>query len=195
MDNIYEDYLTGSYKRKWLFEKCLSEMKSTDYTALYMDLDNFKTANDLYGHEEGDRVLKYFSDTLKSVCPEGYPVRMSGDEFVLIIDRPVTQEEIGVIYKRTEQAVKEGVKEIPSRSCISISAGAATACEGIGLQQTLNQADDAMYRAKRGGKARCVFYEDISREILKEKRIESLLNSHIQLKLITQLRLNSALKN
>ncbi len=170
-DSGYIDYTTGLYNRKWLFEQFGKEIKSGTVTVLYMDLDNFKTVNDLYGHDEGDRVLDFFSDAIRHTDPEGYPVRMSGDEFVLILDRPVVREDISGVYGRIVDCIKKGINEVPSLSLISVSAGAQISHDAGDLQDILKNADDAMYQAKRDGKGRCVFYEDIMERILKEKTI------------------------
>ncbi len=170
-DSGYLDYMTGLYNRKWLFERCCDELKKENFTILFMDLDNFKTVNDLYGHDEGDRVLKFFSDVLKNTEKGSYPVRMSGDEFVLIFDRPVPADEMTGFYNELTAAVKREAAELPSLSHISVSAGVNTSSGENDLQKTLNSADNAMYQAKREGKGRCVFFEDIRESVMKEKKI------------------------
>lgn len=167
------DYLTGLYSRKWLFEDCPVPERSGQFRLLYMDLDNFKAVNDLYGHEEGDRVLRCVSDALTESAAGGFPVRMSGDEFVLVLPGARDREEVTGIYESIVRGISRRQETVAGLSVISVSAGAVRSEDAEGnLQGALNLADDTMYEAKRTGKRRCVFYEDIREKVELEKRIE-----------------------
>ncbi|MBQ9360459.1 MAG: EAL domain-containing protein [Lachnospiraceae bacterium] len=171
--NDGRDYLTGIYNRKWLFEDCPVTDESGQFSVIYMDLDNFKAVNDLYGHEEGDRVLKYTAEAIKGSAEDGYPVRMSGDEFVLVLPGDRTRENLTEIYKNIVRKIAEGQKTEAGLALISLSAGAITRQgEGQSLQEVMNLGDNAMYMAKHAGKRRCVFYEDIKDKAEHDKRIE-----------------------
>ncbi|MBR1742038.1 MAG: diguanylate cyclase [Lachnospiraceae bacterium] len=172
-EQVYRDFLTGIYNRNWLFEKSPVLEEKKRFSLLYMDLDNFKTVNDVYGHEEGDRVLKCAADALsKSGGEEGYPVRMSGDEFVLLFSSERTRDEITEIYGQILREIFKSRTEIPGISVISVSAGAVTSdTKEDSLTELLKMGDETMYAAKRSGKRRCVFFEDIRERTILEHRI------------------------
>ena len=172
MNNAGKDYLTGLYDREWLYHSYDAAAAGEHYHLFYLDLDNFKSVNDLYGHEEGDRILRYVAGCLRSCVEDGYPVRMGGDEFVLIIRGRRDRNELNSIFRQLVRQISMGVKEIPGLSLISVSAGAADNDDGrIDLQEVLRMGDHAMYEAKRAGKRRCVFYDDIQEKIIREQKI------------------------
>ena len=169
----YRDYLTGLYNRKWLFEECPLKRNREPFSLIYIDLDNFKTVNDLYGHEEGDLVLKQVADALSQSASDVFAVRMSGDEFVLVLSGEQDRKTLTAIYETVLSKIEEKRCEVPGLSVVSVSAGAVNSTEAEGdLLTALNLGDDAMYAAKRSGKHRCVFYEDIREEMLRVKRIQ-----------------------
>ena len=170
----YQDFLTGIYNRNWLFEKSPVTERRMRFSLMYMDLDNFKTVNDVYGHEEGDRVLKCAADALAgSVGEDGYPVRMSGDEFVLLFTKVLSQEEFTEIYGQILREIFQHRTTVPGISVISVSAGAVISeTEETTLHEMLKMGDETMYVAKRSGKRRCVFYDDIKEQRALEHRIE-----------------------
>ena len=193
------DYLTGLYSRKWLFEDCPVRDRSGRFRMLYMDLDNFKAVNDLYGHDEGDRVLKCVASALSENSAGAYPVRMSGDEFVMMIPGERSREEVTAIYESIVRAISARQTEVPGLSVISVSAGAVRSEDGDGsIQHTLNLADDTMYVAKHAGKRRCVFYRDIREKAELERSIadeapEAVENDRFDMKLLPLLNMQSGM--
>lgn len=169
-DNEYRDYLTALYNRRWLFEQSPLKEGEDKVSLLFMDLDNFKAVNDLYGHEEGDAVLSTFGKILQENAKGGFPVRMSGDEFVLVLPGAREKEALQGIYETLDNAILEEARELPAMSVITLSAGIARDQDPAeGLQQIINRADNAMYAAKREGKRCCVFFEDIEEKALFEQ--------------------------
>ncbi len=192
-----QDYLTGLYNRRWLYEECPAPKGGGLFRILYIDLDNFKSVNDLYGHEEGDRVLRCVADALASNASGGYPIRMSGDEFVLLLPGGKSNEEVLGIYQKTVEEIASHREEFPGISVISLSAGAVRGEDANGeLQEALRLADDTMYEAKRAGKGQCVFYGDIREKVEQERRIadeapEALENDRFALRCIPLLNLQN----
>lgn len=75
------DELTKCYSRR-----ALDLIPTETYQLFYLDLDNFKTINDTFGHHEGDRVLIHFGRLLNQCCGDhGFPVRLGGDEFIALV--------------------------------------------------------------------------------------------------------------
>jgi len=92
------DSLTGLLNRKLLEHIVKGEVDravryKTPLTVVFLDVDDFKTVNDLYGHEAGDDVLKYVATQLPSMTRSSDVVaRFAGDEFIIILpDTPVTE--------------------------------------------------------------------------------------------------------
>lgn len=154
------DSLTGLYNRRHFLEQSEKEVtRSLRYgnplCALMVDIDNFKTFNDTYGHAVGDRVLKQVADTLVHECRQtDFLGRFGGDEMViLLIETDMTLGE--EIAERLRQAVEEQpfVVEEHGDVPITISMGLASISpETENLSSLLNHADQRLYAAKQRGR-------------------------------------------
>ena len=113
------DYLTGLINRRGLYE--LWEKISADMTVhcIYMDVDNFKLVNDIYGHARGDELLKFVSRILSRQFPEQMVVRMGGDEFVVVCNGSIDVEELEWQLQEVQNILKEEFDE--SLSALSVS--------------------------------------------------------------------------
>jgi diguanylate cyclase (GGDEF)-like protein len=122
-----------------------------------LDVDDFKSYNDRYGHMSGDKALRYLGRVLReSTRADDVVARYGGEEFVVLMGGDV-QDAIEVaerVRHRVEfESVTEG--EIPLGSSITVSVGVAALTEGVSsLEQLVETADDELYRAKRAGKNR-----------------------------------------
>lgn len=89
-ERLITDSLTGLLNRRYynhLVESDFTDKIPINATFIMIDMDNFKTVNDTYGHIKGDEVLKYFSDLLRSRFRKGDTIiRFAGDEFLLILN-------------------------------------------------------------------------------------------------------------
>lgn len=116
----------------------------------FMDLDNFKSINDKFGHAAGDLVLLETAERLKSSSDSNLVVgRLAGDEFLIIVkqinDKAKTIERIKAILERVEKPITLAQTEV------QISASLGIACypdPATGLRSLLMLADQAMYQAK-----------------------------------------------
>ena len=153
------DPLTGllnhAAARKRMEER-LSGHEESKFAFIIFDLDYFKLANDTYGHKFGDDVLIYIAETLRSVLrKEDLAVRIGGDEFLIILEY---HEDIEPVADRIFQILKGNYEHFP----ISISMGISMTENNIREYDTLfKRADKALYAAKRGGRGRYVFYDDM----------------------------------
>jgi diguanylate cyclase (GGDEF)-like protein/PAS domain S-box-containing protein len=142
------DSLTGLYNRAY-FEEELARLERGRHfpvSVIVGDIDRFKTTNDIYGHQAGDKVLRDAAEVIKGAFrAEDVVTRIGGDEFVILLpltDASATTEAI-LRIKENLAAYNDAHKEYP----LSISFGAATAKKGP-LTETLKEADKRMYREK-----------------------------------------------
>ena len=84
MNTMDKDYLTGLYTRQALYVLYQGMEKGSFFDFMFLDLDNFKNVNDVYGHNTGDLVLKTIAKILTENAPDAYAIRLGGDEFVLL---------------------------------------------------------------------------------------------------------------
>lgn len=153
-----QDALTGILNRAAI-EDLLNQylMEHKDGVFLLMDLDNFKMVNDTLGHMEGDKVLKQFADILDvSFRTEDLKARLGGDEFVVFLPAHISKEKL---LDQLEEFMKEVDGQMFSnyRSLnLSVSIGAAYVSLGsCNFEALYQEADVAMYAAKKAGKNQC----------------------------------------
>ncbi|ELY4599118.1 diguanylate cyclase [Cronobacter malonaticus] len=122
---------------------------------MFIDIDDFKAANDRYGHEAGDRLLVMFSEILRGATHAGDTVaRFGGDEFVVLLPDTSFGRACAVADRIMAQTAKMDVFPDSALRCtLSIGIARATT-EMRGAAQWLKAADDALYSAKREGKNR-----------------------------------------
>lgn len=159
-ERVERDPLTGARNRSSLgthLEQALFGMTKLgqSHTLAFMDLDDFKRVNDLYGHPTGDRVLVDFCRLVMREIRRGDLLyRLGGEELVLLLSQ-VDRAGAEVVLNKLHAAVGSGlsVEDGP----VTVSVGAAVAGPGETWSEWLARADTAMYEAKRQGKNRIVY--------------------------------------
>lgn len=149
---IYTDPLTGCNSRAACVDLLDSlEKKYKEQIAIvYMDLNRFKWVNDTYGHDQGDYLLKLFTDILKRTFGMyGFVGRLGGDEFIAIL-LDTTEEEIKEIWEDVEKYLLSYSEKIEFPYQMSSSYGYAIRRKGenTSLQEVLQLADKKMYEYK-----------------------------------------------
>jgi diguanylate cyclase (GGDEF)-like protein/putative nucleotidyltransferase with HDIG domain len=154
-DSATTDYLTGLPNARSLFVHLSRELArcrrtGTTLAVMVCDLDNFKQINDLYGHLEGDNLLKDFSGRVKEVCRDyDYVARMGGDEFVIVapgLSPEASSEKAALLH---QLAVDAG-RKVPGRDLVGLSVGTAFCPEdSYDVERLLAEADRRMYSMKR----------------------------------------------
>ena len=155
------DPLTNVYNRKTFSEKVTSYMTEEEAPSgalVILDLDDFKTINDTYGHLEGDHALKTLTQVLLATFRRRDIIgRLGGDEFLVFI-KDMTEQDI--LDKRMEQFYESLHKagKIPLTCSVGI---ALVYPEGFSYEKSLEQADHALYYSKEHGKDRYTYHHDL----------------------------------
>jgi diguanylate cyclase (GGDEF)-like protein/PAS domain S-box-containing protein len=131
---------------------------------LFLDLDHFKLINDSLGHHAGDALLRAVAPRLRShLRPGDIVARFGGDEFGILIDRLADEGEAIAIADRVADAFIQPFSIDGVDHFVSASTGVAVsrASDGrtVNAELLIRDADAAMYRAKEGGRARCVLFD------------------------------------
>ena len=160
----FNDPLTNLFNRRHFIESskniiALSKRESNEVSILILDIDDFKLINDRHGHENGDNVIIFITKKLKEICRESDLIaRWGGEEFVILL--PNTNQK-GALK------VASQIKEVISSHPISMAHGSSIKTTvSIGVSQIQNEdnnfepalqkADQALYKAKKGGKNKIV---------------------------------------
>ena len=176
------DSMTGLLSRSKFQEELKSAFEGDEMAIIALDLDRFKIVNDLYGHGAGDAVLIEVAKRLKSATD--YPVaRLGGDEFAILVKDP---SQASKIARRCVEMLGMPFGIHDRGVSIGASAGVAIMNRRKGIDagnvdQLVQNADLALYRAKNEGRNRTCFFEahmdDAARE---RRRIESQLRQAIE---------------
>ncbi|AHI30092.1 EAL domain-containing protein [Marinobacter similis] len=135
--------------------------KDERFALMFLDMDNFKRINDTLGHKTGDMVLKYFAKTVSGMIRENDTFgRISGDEFVLILDSLSQPSDAHQFAQRIIETISQPYRLDSGDLLLSASVGVAIYPEdGDSAELLLRNADLAMYKAKQRGKAQVGFVD------------------------------------
>jgi diguanylate cyclase (GGDEF)-like protein len=162
------DTLTGLFNRRSFSEQVGSVPRHLRPVAVAMaDLDRFKTLNDTYGHETGDRALRLFSRVLRDTLRAGDLVaRYGGEEFAIAFPDCSTADAARALNAvRTQLDAAITVAGLPT---FTASFGVTDSEPGEELAAALRRADDALMAAKRQGRDQVVLYDSMVNEAATE---------------------------
>ncbi|RUO26853.1 hypothetical protein CWE09_09235 [Aliidiomarina minuta] len=167
----YYDALTRLPNRRLLRERLekavLRSVEGEEYAALlFIDVDRFKQLNDSYGHAQGDLMLQEIGSRLHKLVRDRDTVsRLGGDEFVVLLSRLTNDAdkaaaEVEVVLQKIERLLSEPFNFGQQTARITLSTG-ITLIDGRerDIDAILQQADQAMYRAKESGRNTQCFYD------------------------------------
>lgn len=151
-DQANHDPLTGLGNRT-IYEKYLTNYapkNKINLSVIMMDLDEFKKINDIYGHQEGDKVLQFFAQQLETVFQEaGLPIRLGGDEFIVLLkerSKPKLEQYIKVLNNNINQYNK--ITGAPYQ--LQYSYGIAIFDNSFtNIYEFIHHSDKLMYEAKQ----------------------------------------------
>jgi diguanylate cyclase (GGDEF)-like protein len=159
------------------------ERGAGEVAVLFIDLDDFKTFNDSFGHGAGDELLTAVADRLRdSVRPSDTIARLGGDEFaVMVQDRRTAGPSAVLLAERIMRAFEQPVRAADEIISVHLSIGIATTHESREADELIRNADLAMYRAKETGKGRFAIFQPRMREaVLKRHGLKEELQRAVE---------------
>lgn len=165
------DPLTDAINRRGMDEALnrawrINQRESSELSIILLDIDHFKPYNDNYGHQKGDECLKQFSAVLKAQLfrPADMLARYGGEEFLIILpNTPV--EGAKMIAKKVINALEsEAIKHDFSSAASHVTASmgiSSSRFDGRSYEEMIEQADQALYKAKESGRNCFISYSEI----------------------------------
>lgn len=155
------DALTNIYNKSSITNIANNISKEvSEFSLVIIDVDNFKTINDSYGHMFGDTVLAKISEILLKLIP-GYVGRFGGDEFMAIITGSTQYDRIWNILHSVSLEVEKYSNDNPRNASISLTIGCSRySIDGFEYEELFLKADKALYRGKRKGKKCFIIYNN-----------------------------------
>lgn len=158
LHDAQHDYLTGLYNRNGIYrnESKVFDRHHGKLGVLLLDIDDFKRANDTYGHDIGDQLLCRIAGLVEHLTPDGLVGRYGGEEFLIIIPAQSYDQ-----LKRIGDALVSKIAQEAhvllngKRIGVTASVGAYLLEPGEMLSEGIRKADALMYKAKKAGKNCC----------------------------------------
>lgn len=184
----YYDHVTGLMNRHYFYETAAAVISGakrhhTPLALLYLDLDNFKTINDLLGHSSGDKLLRECAKRLSALLrKEDLLARFGGDEFVIILVGLTDQGDSYLVAEKIIAALRKPFMLNSEPAHIGVSIGIAHLDEdNDSLIALLKNADVALYKAKTKGRSTYhVFSKDLKSAYEKRIFIEQALHTALE---------------
>jgi diguanylate cyclase (GGDEF)-like protein len=134
--------------------------RKASVAVLFLDLDDFKPINDRFGHDAGDRLLRSVAERLSAcVRPEDTVARLGGDEFTVLLEDIVDVRYAIGVAERIEEALQQPFPIDGHEATVTASIGIAVSSGRVASPEDLmRNSDQAMYEAKRKGRARHVLF-------------------------------------
>jgi len=158
-----------------------AKRENSEVAVMFIDLDGFKIANDMYGHEAGDMVLKTVASRLRSgVRTQDTVARISGDEFAVVLEDMHSLADVGIVARKILDSLCNPYLVNSNEIFCTASIGIAIyPNDGKDTNSLLKHSDQAMYKAKRDGKARYRFYaeSDVNFDTRRMKREQQLIRA------------------
>lgn len=153
------DYLTHIANRRHIIKEgrrllALCQQQQKDFSVIVIDIDDFKSINDEYGHAVGDVVIKQVVNTMRSSLRDNQLLgRVGGEEFLLLLPGVNKGRAFAVAEQIRQQVANQTIVTEDVRLTITVSLGVTVNQPPVShFEELLNRADKAMYQAKTAGK-------------------------------------------
>lgn len=171
------DYLTGLPMRH-KGEKLIAEKMQLHAGCLgFVDMDNLKKINDIYGHKAGDRALKMLGEMITECMENAIACRLGGDEFLFYLPE-VSENQMKELMQRLFDRFREAKDAAAETHPASLSGGLCMCIQGDPFEECYMKADKALYYVKQNGKNNFLFYNDMEEQNLdtpgKRKDLETI---------------------
>ena len=145
------DKLTGLYNRRG-YDFLMENVDLETSALLLFDIDNFKSINDTYGHDAGDRILTRVSDTIfGNFRAQDYICRIGGDEMAVIMGH--TDMSLASLIESKVKKINKTLSEKDGQDpSVQVSCGVAFGESGINAETIFKRADTCLYEVKDGEK-------------------------------------------
>ena len=157
------DFLTGLPMRNRGEKLAAQFMQQDNGYLVFLDMDNLKKINDIYGHKAGDRALKFLGSLLMEHAQHSVVCRLGGDEFLMFVSE-VSKEEIIDIVTKIQKKFEQCKEEDMEIRFADISAGICEVNKGDPFEECYSKADKALYYVKQNGKGSYFFYQQMENE-------------------------------
>jgi len=163
------DELTGLNRRDVFLLRCEKEreraatQENEKSYIVFIDLDRYKSVNDVHGHEAGDKLLERVGDKLRSILRGvgDVPARLGGDEIAILLRvKPETNIQQAVMRIYRELASIDRVEGKPEEGKLSLSMGVRAIEANYPTTSTIRDSDSAAYTSKREGRGGITFISD-----------------------------------
>ena len=159
-DFANKDFLTGVYNRRYFYDNmneyvAYAEERAEPYAVAMLDIDHFKEINDACGHDSGDRVLKTLAKKLIDETKNGDLIaRFGGEEFCIVLKNVSNEEAVKFFVNLRANITSCNVQLKKEQINFTVSIGVAFSRSDYKLDELLELADEALYRAKENGRNR-----------------------------------------
>ncbi len=166
-EKVSVDQLTGVLNRRGLDDAMVREIAraqrgGVELSVALLDIDNFKSLNDTYGHHVGDSALQHLVKVIKeTIRPTDIVTRFGGEEFVILLPDTSLDQAVVTIARLQRMLTKQFFLGNNERLLITFSAGISLFKKDEAQAAVLNRADQAMYLAKKSGKNRVMTEVDL----------------------------------
>jgi diguanylate cyclase (GGDEF)-like protein len=150
------DYLTGAVNSRVFYDSLQTEINRSQryknpFTIAYIDLDNFKTVNDEFGHNTGNQVLRFVVNQVrKHLRKTDIVARLGGDEFALLLPE-TNQESAQIVLAKLQYDILAETQQ--NNWPVTLSIGVLTCIDTPhAAEEVVKMVDDLMYSVKRGSK-------------------------------------------
>ncbi len=162
----YYDKMTGLYNKNTITEYAKDLMEDKNHKPFYfflMDIDNFKSVNDTFGHMKGDEIITDVAHIAKDIVGDnGVVGRIGGDEFMLVLENISTEKDLRNTLMTIRKTVEDKYQDIGNGVCVTVSMGGALfPTDAMDYESMFMLSDKMLYIAKTKGRNRYVFYSPL----------------------------------